>query len=82
MISLWMEQVSHLTVRPSLQQDINVDVVIVGAGFTGMWTAYYLNQAQPDLSIAIVEAKQVGYGASGRNGGWLMGEIAGADGLL
>ena len=82
MISLWMEQVSHLPVRPSLQQDISVDVVIVGAGFTGMWTAYYLQKAQPDLTIAIVEAKQVGYGASGRNGGWLMGEIAGADGLL
>lgn len=82
MISLWMEQVSQYSIRPSLQQDLNVDVVIIGAGFTGLWTAYYLNQAQPELSIAILEAKQVGYGASGRNGGWLMGEIAGADELL
>lgn len=82
MISLWMEQVAHYPVRASLQQDLDVDVVIVGAGFTGLWTAYYLNQAQPDLTIAILEAKEVGFGASGRNGGWLMGEIAGADDLL
>jgi glycine/D-amino acid oxidase-like deaminating enzyme len=81
MVSLWMEQVTH-TPRPVLQQDLTVDVVIIGAGFTGLWTAYYLNQAQPDLTIAIVEAKHVGFGASGRNGGWLMGEIAGADDLL
>lgn len=82
MISLWMEQVAHYPVRKELEQDLEVDVVIVGAGFTGLWTAYYLNKAQPNLTIAILEAKQVGYGASGRNGGWLMGEIAGADGLL
>ena len=81
MVSLWMEQVTH-TARPSLQQDLAVDVVIIGAGFTGLWSAYYLNQAQPDLTIAIVEAKHVGFGASGRNGGWLMGEIAGSDELL
>lgn len=82
MISLWMEQVAQYPVRSSLQQNLDVDVVIIGAGFTGLWTAYYLKQAQPSLSIAILEAKQVGYGASGRNGGWLMGEIAGADDLL
>lgn len=81
MVSLWMEQVTH-TARPNLQQDLAVDVVIIGAGFTGLWTAYYLNQAQPDLTIVILEAKHVGFGASGRNGGWLMGEIAGADELL
>jgi len=81
MVSLWMEQVTH-TARPNLQQDLAVDVVIIGAGFTGLWTAYYLNQTQPDLTIAILEARHVGFGASGRNGGWLMGEIAGADELL
>jgi hypothetical protein len=49
------------------------DVAIIGAGFTGLWTAYYLKQRRPDLSIAIFEAVTVGYGASGRNGGWCMG---------
>jgi glycine/D-amino acid oxidase-like deaminating enzyme len=47
-----------------------VDVAIVGAGYTGLWTAYYLAQADPSLRIAIVEAEVAGFGASGRNGGW------------
>lgn len=45
-------------------------MAIVGAGYTGLWTAYYLKRAEPGLRIAIVEARTVGYGASGRNGGW------------
>jgi glycine/D-amino acid oxidase-like deaminating enzyme len=47
-----------------------VDVAIVGAGYTGLWTAYYLRRADPTLRIAIVEAEVAGFGASGRNGGW------------
>ena len=46
------------------------DVVIVGAGYTGLWTAYYLRRADPGLRIAILEAETAGFGASGRNGGW------------
>ncbi|MFV8816785.1 NAD(P)/FAD-dependent oxidoreductase [Haliea sp. E17] len=68
--------------RPSLQQDIDVDIAIVGAGYTGLWTAYHLKQLKPELSIVILEAEHVGFGASGRNGGWLMGEIAGLDSYL
>ncbi len=82
MISLWMEQVAPQPERPALQRHTDTDVVIVGAGFTGLWTAYYLKQLQPQLRITILEARQVGYGASGRNGGWLLGEIAGGDKLL
>jgi glycine/D-amino acid oxidase-like deaminating enzyme len=47
-----------------------VDVAIVGAGFTGLWTALYLARAEPSLRIAMVEAETAGFGASGRNGGW------------
>ncbi|WP_413332079.1 NAD(P)/FAD-dependent oxidoreductase [Brevibacterium sp. GP-SGM9] len=47
------------------------DLVIVGGGMTGLWSAYYARQAHPDWQITIVEAKHIGYGASGRNGGWL-----------
>lgn len=47
------------------------DVVIVGGGFTGLWTAYYLLRASPALSVTILEAEHVGFGASGRNGGWV-----------
>ncbi|MGI8668057.1 MAG: NAD(P)/FAD-dependent oxidoreductase, partial [Jatrophihabitans sp.] len=46
------------------------DVAIVGAGYTGLWTAYYLRLADPGLRIAILEAEVAGFGASGRNGGW------------
>jgi glycine/D-amino acid oxidase-like deaminating enzyme len=47
-----------------------VDVAIVGAGYTGLWTAYYLKKADPTLRIAVLEAEVAGFGASGRNGGW------------
>ena len=47
-----------------------MDVAIVGAGFTGLWTAYYLARADPGLRIAVCEAEVAGFGASGRNGGW------------
>jgi glycine/D-amino acid oxidase-like deaminating enzyme len=53
-----------------LSQDIDADVAIVGAGFTGLWTAYYLKRARPDARIVIVEKEFAGFGASGRNGGW------------
>ncbi len=82
-ISLWMDQLEeHSTPRPSLQSDLSVDVVIIGAGYTGLWTAYYLKRQQPELEIAIIEAQTAGFGASGRNGGWLMGELSGQDTAL
>lgn len=56
--------------RPALGSDLAVDIAIVGAGYTGMWTAYYLLQRDPSLHIALLEAQVVGFGASGRNGGW------------
>jgi glycine/D-amino acid oxidase-like deaminating enzyme len=45
-------------------------VVVVGAGLTGLWTAYYLRRADPRLRIAVLEREVAGFGASGRNGGW------------
>ncbi|ABL80154.1 MULTISPECIES: FAD-dependent oxidoreductase [unclassified Nocardioides] len=53
-----------------LDGDLDVDVAIVGGGYTGLWTAYYLAKADPSLRIAILEKYFVGFGASGRNGGW------------
>jgi glycine/D-amino acid oxidase-like deaminating enzyme len=70
-LSLWHETVSTpLTPRVALTGRIDVDVAIVGAGFTGLWTAYYLQQADPGLRVAVVESEIAGFGASGRNGGW------------
>lgn len=77
-ISLWMDQLDEpLVARPSLEQDLDVNVVIIGAGYTGLWTAYYLKRQAPELKIAIIEAQTAGFGASGRNGGWLMGNLLG-----
>ncbi|HET9896279.1 MAG TPA: FAD-binding oxidoreductase [Streptosporangiaceae bacterium] len=70
-LSFWHDTVpGTLEPRPGLTHDIDVDVAIVGAGLTGLWTAYYLRQADPALSIAVCEREIAGYGASGRNGGW------------
>ena len=69
--SFWLDSVpDSLKPRASLDTDTEADVVIVGAGYTGLWTAWYLKKHQPDLNIAIVEAEIAGFGASGRNGGW------------
>lgn len=69
--SLWMATVhDDLTPRPPLPGDLAADVAIVGAGYTGLWTAYYLSRADPSLRIAVLEAEIAGHGASGRNGGW------------
>jgi glycine/D-amino acid oxidase-like deaminating enzyme len=66
--SLWLP--SPPPRRPPLPGDRDADVAIVGAGYTGLWTAYYLARADPGLRIAVLEAQFAGYGASGRNGGW------------
>jgi glycine/D-amino acid oxidase-like deaminating enzyme len=69
-LSLWLDQVGGLVPRPALAGDVDVDVAVVGAGYTGLWTAYYLALAEPSLRIAVVEREIAGFGASGRNGGW------------
>ncbi|WBO65492.1 NAD(P)/FAD-dependent oxidoreductase [Streptomyces camelliae] len=66
-------------VREPLSGDASADIVIVGGGYTGLWTAYYLKKAAPFLRITVLEQKFCGYGASGRNGGWLYNGIAGRD---
>lgn len=55
----------------SLAGDTTADVVIVGGGYTGLWTAYYLLRDDPSLDVLVLEAEHVGFGASGRNGGWV-----------
>ncbi len=69
-LSLWFDQLPSVVPRPALEADEVVDVAIVGAGFTGLWTAYYLHALDPGLRIAVLEAEVAGFGASGRNGGW------------
>jgi glycine/D-amino acid oxidase-like deaminating enzyme len=70
--SFWLDDVpGDLRPRASLEGPADVDVAIVGAGYTGLWTAYYLAKADPHLRVAVVEKDIAGFGASGRNGGWV-----------
>jgi len=70
-LSFWHDSVpGSLEPGPSLDGDIEADVAIVGAGLTGMWTAYYLSATNPELKIVLCEREIAGFGASGRNGGW------------
>jgi len=82
-LSFWHDTLPDpIEYREPLASDGQVDVAIVGAGYTGLWTAYYLKTLQPDLRIALLESEFAGFGASGRNGGWCLGFTAGIDGLL
>jgi glycine/D-amino acid oxidase-like deaminating enzyme len=72
--SLWLDDVAaggdELSPRPSLPGARDADIAIVGAGYTGLWTAFYLLERDPTLRIVLVEKEIAGFGASGRNGGW------------
>lgn len=82
-VSLWMDQLDEpLDPRAAFGGELETDVLIIGAGYTGLWTAYYLKRQAPQLRITILEAQTAGFGASGRNGGWLMGNLLGESRLL
>jgi glycine/D-amino acid oxidase-like deaminating enzyme len=70
--SLWLDRLEGdpLVPRAGLPGPTEVDVAVVGAGYTGLWTAYYLRRADPGLRVAVLEREVAGFGASGRNGGW------------
>jgi NADPH-dependent 2,4-dienoyl-CoA reductase/sulfur reductase-like enzyme len=69
-LSMWLDGIpGELRPRAPLAGSLDVDVAIVGAGYTGLWTAYYLRKADPHLRVAVLEREIAGYGASGRNGG-------------
>jgi glycine/D-amino acid oxidase-like deaminating enzyme len=70
-LSLWHATAGDLTPRPGLDGDTDADVAIVGGGLTGLWTAWYLLDRDPALRIVVLEKEIAGFGASGRNGGWL-----------
>jgi NADPH-dependent 2,4-dienoyl-CoA reductase/sulfur reductase-like enzyme len=76
-VSFWYADIGlPKTRRPPLPGDTTADVCIIGAGYTGLWSAYYLKKADPGLKIVICEKDFAGFGASGRNGGWLTGGFA------
>jgi glycine/D-amino acid oxidase-like deaminating enzyme len=72
-ISFWYASTSTPRRRAPLPGDRRADVCIVGGGFTGLWSAYYLKRAAPEAEVVVLEREFAGFGASGRNGGWLYG---------
>ena len=79
-LSFWHDSMPEtLEPRTKLNEDIDADVAIAGAGYTGLWTAWYLKKLKPSLRIVILEAEVAGFGASGRNGGWCSGYLSGIE---
>jgi glycine/D-amino acid oxidase-like deaminating enzyme len=82
-LSLWHDTAGDdWAGRPPLPGDRAVDVAIVGGGYTGLWTAYYLARADPSLRVAVLEREVAGFGASGRNGGWCSAQFPASAGWL
>src|SRR5947208_17087456 len=74
--SCWLETCGdELAPRTGVDGSIDVDIAILGAGYTGLWTAYYLLKREPSLRVAILERRIAGFGASGRNGGWVSSKL-------
>jgi glycine/D-amino acid oxidase-like deaminating enzyme len=71
-LSLWLATYGPYAPEPPLHGDLEVDVAVIGGGFAGLMTAYELRRAEPALRVAVLEAREVGYGASGRNGSFGM----------
>ncbi len=66
----WLEEAGAVTPSPPLEGDTTADVVIVGGGYLGMWTAWQLRELEPELDVVVLEAELCGHGPSGRNGGF------------
>ena len=77
-VSFWWHTRGLEPRRPSLPEGTEADVCIVGGGYTGLWTAYYLKRADPGLRVIVLEAAFTGFGASGRNGGWVTAALPGS----
>jgi glycine/D-amino acid oxidase-like deaminating enzyme len=77
-VSFWWQQRGVAARRASLPASTEADVCIVGGGYTGLWTAYYLKRADPDLRVVVLEQVFAGFGASGRNGGWVTAALPGS----
>src|SRR5689334_5457094 len=79
MTSFWWRALGGLPApRPALDGPLGCDVAVVGGGYTGLWTALYLKRAEPSWRVVVLEKEVGGFGASGRNGGWLSGLLAGS----
>ncbi|AWT51510.1 NAD(P)/FAD-dependent oxidoreductase [Mycolicibacterium smegmatis] len=82
-LSFWMSRDNlRRPITTALDRSVDVDVAIVGAGLSGLWTAWALRQSDPSMSVAVFEAEELGFGASGRNCGWLSSKPVGIRSVL
>ena len=72
----WLDRAERPSTAPELVGADSTDLLVVGAGFTGLWTAYHLLRIDPTLRVMLLEREIAGFGASGRNGGWALGEYS------
>ena len=66
----WLEETGGVSPLPSLEGERSADVVILGGGYTGLWTAWHLKKLEPECRVVVLEADVCGHGPSGRNGGF------------
>ena len=66
----WLDEAGVARPQPALAGDVDADVVVVGGGYTGMWTAWFVSELEPEARIVLLEADRCGMGPSGRNGGF------------
>ena len=69
----WLDEAPPVEPQPTLEGELDVDVAIVGGGYTGLWTALAVGELEPSARVAVLEAALCGEGPSGRNGGFLHG---------
>ena len=81
-VSFWMDDTGPIQPRPALPGDRDVDVAVLGAGLTGLWTATELLRRRPGLQVAVIEAETAGFGGSGRNGSWCVAGLGATVGGL
>lgn len=81
-MGFWLPDAGEGRPRPPLPRSVEADVAILGAGFTGLWTAWYLKRRDPAMRVVLCEANVAGWGASGRNGGWCVGALGVSPGEL
>ena len=80
--NFWQREPRAARGLPALAGDISVDVAVIGAGYTGLAAAYHLKAADPSLYVAVLESETVGFGASGRNAGFVMTLFGASVGLM
>ncbi len=80
--NFWMAGRQHSEAAPALRSNITADVVIIGGGYTGLSAAYHLKSADPSLDIVVLEAETTGFGASGRNAGFVIPLFGASVGLM